>query len=239
LRNTGVSLRENLLFTSMAAVACVIRLVMSMHYAESYYQLPVGVTDVISVIPFSILYWINGHFFAVVRKQRIESTEARVRWRVEPLLRVVQVGVFLGMLVLLAGIGLDYGSQSKLAMVTSRVIAIAFSIANCLFFGYSLTIIAGFASGRSETTITRSLVLMSLASIVQSLAWIAYPINGYYLFFSCLCDLVGILVLFYRYRNPLESDAWKRMSAKDINSPLADEEAHRSSEMLPEASSSA
>jgi len=170
------------------------------------------------VVPFSILYWINGHYFSQVRQQRLASTETRPRYRVEPILRGVQIGVFLGMLVLLAGMGLDADSQAQLSMVCTRVIAMTFLVANIIFFGYSCTIIGGLASGRSDIALTRSLVVMSFACIMEVIFWGAWPISGNALFPACGFDLVAISVLLYKYRNPSQDPVYVKRHSKILDS---------------------
>jgi len=241
VRETSFDLRENMLFCWLLVIVCVVRMICAAHY--SYYtRLPVGLVDVLMVVPFSILYWINGHYFAEVRQQRLASTETRARYRVEPVLRAVQVGVFLGMLVLLAGCGLDAESQAQLSVVCTRVIALTFLVANVIFFGYSCTIIAGFALGRSDVALTRSLVVMSFACIMEVIFWGAWPISGNALFPSCLFDLMAIAVLLYKYRAPASDPVFIKRhskilessiedsSASAMSSPLATEGGHRASE---------
>jgi hypothetical protein len=203
----------------MLVIVCIVRMICAAHY--SYYtRLPVGLADVLMVVPFSILYWINGHYFAQVRQQRLASTETRARYRVEPVLRAVQVGVFLGMLVLLAGMGLDAESQAQLSIVTTRVIAFTFLIANVIFFGYSCTIIAGLASGRSDVALTRSLVVMSFACIMEVIFWGAWPISGNALFPTCAFDLIAISVLLYKYRKPQEDPVYIKRHSKVLDSSI-------------------
>jgi hypothetical protein len=224
VRQTHFELRENMLFTFLASVSCALRIALGSHYAE-FISFPTGVVDVLAVVPYAILYWINGHYFSLVRIQRIESTEARVRWRVEPILRLVLLGVFLGMLTLLAGIGMDATSQAKMAIIVSRVVALAYTAANTIFFGYACTIMAGFASGRSDVGMTRAMAVMSFATLMESIFWGVYPTNGYALFPATVCDLIALGVLIYRYRSPLEDKTYisSRTGQRDASEALNDD----------------
>jgi len=217
IRETTFDLRENMLFCWMLVVVCIVRMICATHYSY-YLRLPVGLVDVLMVIPFSILYWINGHYFAQVRQQRLASTETRSVRKVEPVLRAVQVGVFLGMLVLLAGCGLDADSQAQLSVVTTRIIAFTFLVANIIFFGYSCTIVAGLASGRSDIALTRSLVVMSFACIMEVIFWGAWPISGNALFPTCGFDLIAISVLLYKYRSPTQDPVYIKRHSKMLDS---------------------
>jgi len=203
IRMTGASLRENMLFSFLAILCILIRMLCATHYSE-YMKFPVGLVDVLMVNPYAILYWINGHFFRSVRIQRIESTEARVRWRVEPLLRFVLGCVFLGMLVLLTGLGLDASSQAAMAIITSRAIAAAFTLANVVFCLYSVVVLAGWTIGRSDPQLTKALGVMSFASLLETSFWIIWPTNGLSLYAAFALDMVAIGVLIYKYRNPRE-----------------------------------
>jgi len=185
--------------------------------------LPVSLADVLMVVPFSILYWINGHYFGQVRQQRLDSTETRPRYRVEPILRAVQIGVFLGMLVLLAGMGLDADSQAQLSIVCTRIIAMTFLVAQIIFFGYSCTIMAGWASGRSDIALTRSLVVMSFACIMEVIFWGAWPISGNALFPTCIFDLMAISVLLYKYRSPSQDPVYIKRHSKMLDSAMVED----------------
>jgi len=142
------------------------------------------------------------------------------------------------MMVLLSGLGLDAASQARMASVTSRVMAVSFGIANSIIFGYSLVVMLGLTSGRSDRETTRCLAVMSFASFMETLFWIVWPTNGYSLYASMPLDLLTIGVLIYKYRNPMEDWFRSRRSLMliDDNEPthikarLA--KGPRSSEML-------
>jgi len=147
------------------------------------------------------------------------------------------------MLVLLAGIGLDKTSQAAMAIITSRSIAGAFTLANVMFCLYSVVVLAGWTIGRSDAQLTKSLFAMSFASFLQTSFWIVWPTNGYSLYAAFWLDIIAIGILIYKYRNPRD-DFHKSKSKNDLgedndladyrpslSSPLAVNDA--SSEMSP------
>jgi hypothetical protein len=115
-----------------------------------------------------------------------------------------------------------------MAMITSRCIAAAFTLANVLFFFYSIVVLAGWTIGRSDPLLTKALVAMSFASLTETAFWIVWPTSGYSLYAALPLDLLAIGVLIYKYRNPRE-ELQKSQSRTQLSDDSVDLDIYRQS----------